>query len=296
MIINKEMKICSRELFLWIVLIVGIFITLTTEVLSLFNFLNRLSILICWLILFVFGLVKLHNLSRLNSFNILSKKNISSSLIFFSFLSLFIILFMTFLTALIYPPNTPDSMSYHMPRVMHWIQNQNVDFYPTSTTRQLYVSPFSEYVILHLQLIVNGDRLANLVQWFSMFGSLIGVSLIARELGGNTKSQIFSTLFCATIPMGILQSTSTQTDYVVSFWIVILVYFLLCYIRLGLPAYIYGFAVVLGLGVLTKQTVYIFALPFCIWLLINVIKKKTLPFFSLINNTFGYSFIKFWTF
>ena len=185
MIINKEMKICSRELFLWIVLIVGIFITLTTEVLSLFNFLNRLSILICWLILFVFGLVKLHNLSRLNSFNILSKKNISSSLIFFSFLSLFIILFMTFLTALIYPPNTPDSMSYHMPRVMHWIQNQNVDFYPTSTTRQLYVSPFSEYVILHLQLIVNGDRLANLVQWFSMFGSLIGVSLIARELGGK---------------------------------------------------------------------------------------------------------------
>ena len=137
---------------------------------------------------------------------------------------------MTFLTALIYPPNTPDSMSYHMPRVMHWIQNQNVDFYPTSTTRQLYVSPFSEYVILHLQLIVNGDRLANLVQWFSMFGSLIGVSLIARELGGNTKSQIFSALFCATIPMGILQSTSTQTDYVVSFWIVILVYFLLCYI------------------------------------------------------------------
>lgn len=282
MIINKEMKICSRELFLWIVLIAGIFITLTTEVLSLFNFLNRLSILICWLILFLFGLVKLNNLSRLNSFNILSKKNISSSLIFFSFLSLFIILFMTFLTALIYPPNTPDSMSYHMPRVMHWIQNQNVDFYPTSTTRQLYVSPFSEYVILHLQLIVNGDRLANLVQWFSMFGSLIGVSLIARELGGNTKSQIFSALFCATIPMGILQSTSTQTDYVVSFWIVILVYFLLCYIRHGLPAYIYGFAVVLGLGVLTKQTVYIFALPFCIWLLINVIKKKPYHFFHLL--------------
>ena len=76
-------------------------------------------------------------------------------------------------------------MSYHMPRVMHWIQNQNVDFYPTSTTRQLYVSPFSEYVILHLQLIVNGDRLANLVQWFSMFGSLIGVSLIAREFRFN---------------------------------------------------------------------------------------------------------------
>ena len=282
MIINKEMKICIRELFLWIVLIVGIFIVLTTEALSLFNSLNRLSILICWLILFGFGLVKLHNLLRHISLNILSIKNLSSGLIFFSCLSLFVILLMTFLIALIYPPNTPDSMTYHMPRVMHWIQNQNVDFYPTSTTRQLFMSPFSEYVILHLQLIANGDRLANLVQWFSMIGSLIGVSLIAREFGGNTKSQIFSALFCATIPMGILQSNSTQTDYVVSFWIVILVYFLLCYVHRRSAAYIYGFAVALSLGILTKQTVYIFALPFCIWLLINVIKKKPYHFLHLL--------------
>jgi hypothetical protein len=104
--IDKEMKICIRELFLWIALILGIFIILTTEALSLFNFLNRLSILICWLILFGFGLVKLHNLFRHISLNILSIKNLSSGLIFFSCLSLFVILLMTFLTALIYPPNT----------------------------------------------------------------------------------------------------------------------------------------------------------------------------------------------
>ena len=270
--IDKEMKICIRELFLWIALILGIFIVLTTEVLSLFNFLNRQSILICWLILFGFGLVKFHNLFRHISLNFLSIKNLSSGLIFFSFLSLFVILLITFLTALIYPPNSPDSMSYHMPRVMQWIQNQNVNFYPTSIDLQLLMSPFSEYAILHLQLIVKGDRLANLVQWSSMTGCLLGVSLIAREFGGNTKSQIFSALFCATIPMGILQSTSTQTDYVVSFWIVILVFFLLCYVRRRSPTYIYGFAVALSLAILTKQTIYIFALPFCIWLLINVIK------------------------
>ena len=63
-----------------------------------------------------------------------------------------VILIITFFTALIYPPNSPDSLSYHMPRVMHWIQNNNVEYYPTSIPRQLFVSPFSEFVILHLQL------------------------------------------------------------------------------------------------------------------------------------------------
>jgi 4-amino-4-deoxy-L-arabinose transferase-like glycosyltransferase len=40
----------------------------------------------------------------------------------------------------------------------------------------------------------------------------------ARRLGGRLAA-----LFCATLPMGILQSTSTQNDFVVAYWLACLV-------------------------------------------------------------------------
>jgi len=85
---------------------------------------------------------------------------------------------------------------------------------------------------------------------------------------------IVSTGVCATIPMGILQSTGTQTDYVVSMWITSLVYFLVSYLKENKIIYIYGFAASLSLAILTKQTAYIFALPFCIWLCIYILKSN----------------------
>ena len=270
---KEKNKKSMRELFLWSCILFGFFIVFTTEFLSFFGLINRLSIFTCWIILFFFTYLKFGSLLKIYFYNISLKKKYTFDTIFLYKLSISLILILTFLTALIYPPNTPDSLSYHMPRVMHWIQNNNVEFYPTSITRQLFISPFSEYVILHLQLLIDGDYLANYVQWLSMIGSVIGVSLITKEFGGNNKSQLLSSLFCATIPMGILQSNSTQTDYVVTLWIVIFVYFIVRYRATKLTKYIYGSSVALGLAILTKQTAYIFAFPFCIWFLFIALKK-----------------------
>ncbi len=84
------------------------------------------------------------------------------------------------LIAWIAPPNSYDSMTYHMPRVMHWIQDRSVAYYPTNMLAQLFLTPGGEFFILHFQVLAGSDRLANLVQWFSMVGSAVGVSLIAR--------------------------------------------------------------------------------------------------------------------
>jgi 4-amino-4-deoxy-L-arabinose transferase-like glycosyltransferase len=81
----------------------------------------------------------------------------------------------------------------------------------------------AEYVTLHRQLLSGGDRLANLPQWFASMGSLFVVSLIAARLGATARGQALAALFCATLPMGILQSTSTQNDFVVAYWLACLV-------------------------------------------------------------------------
>jgi hypothetical protein len=46
--------------------------------------------------------------------------------------------------ALITPPNMYDSMTYHMSRVVHWIQNGSLAHYPTSIGRQLFLPPGAE--------------------------------------------------------------------------------------------------------------------------------------------------------
>ena len=172
-----------------------------------------------------------------------------------------VILGVTFVIALWAPPTTWDSMTYHLGRLIHWMQNRSVAFYPTHIPRQLYMPPWAEYALLHLHLLAGSDRLANLVQWFSMAGSVLGVSLIARQLGAGPLGQLFSSLLCATLPLGILQASSTQNDYVLAFWLVCLTHLLL---RLRAnPSWSCALAAgaSLGLALLTKGTAYLFAAP-----------------------------------
>ncbi|MBI4843166.1 MAG: hypothetical protein HY809_02425 [Nitrospirae bacterium] len=176
------------------------------------------------------------------------------------------ILILIGLTALMAPPNEWDSMAYHMSRVMHWIQNQSVANYPTNILRQLTHAPWSEFVFLHLQMLSGGDRFANLVQWSCMIGSLLGVSLIAKLFGADERGQAFASLTAATIPMGILQASTTQNDYAVAFWLVAFLYYLLLIMRGDERFFIiFMSASSLGLAIFTKGTAYIYAFPFLSW-------------------------------
>ena len=159
------------------------------------------------------------------------------------------------------PPNTYDSMAYHMARVAHWAADGTVADYPTNVLRQLYLPPWSEFAVLHLQILSGGDHLANLVQWFSMIGSVVGASLIARHLGAPAIGQALAAIVVATLPMGILQASSTQTDYVLAYWLVCSVALALQFVKTPTPQAAAWFASGLGLAMLTKGTAYVFAAP-----------------------------------
>jgi hypothetical protein len=55
------------------------------------------------------------------------------------------------------PPNTWDSMTYHLARVAQWSQHGTIANYPANTVRQLYQPPFAEWAILHLQILSGGS-------------------------------------------------------------------------------------------------------------------------------------------
>ncbi len=180
------------------------------------------------------------------------------------------------LIAWVAPPNTWDSMTYHMARVMHWMQDRSVAFYPTHIIRQLFMNPGSEFLILQFQVLSGTDRLANFVQWFGMVGSAVGVSLIARRMEADRRGQFFAAAVSLTIPMGVLQGSSTQNDYILAFWLVCFVnYLLVLRTEENFPSILPAGAS-LGLAVLTKATAYIFAFPFLIWLGLDLLKKKSI--------------------
>ncbi|BAT51762.1 unknown protein [Nostoc sp. NIES-3756] len=249
----------------------GVIVTFTTEILSIFRLITFGWVLALWLLInlalgwIYYRLIKLGKRSlKLPTI----PKITPVSLVLLAGVA-FIVGTVTII-AIVAPPNNWDSMTYHMARVVHWIQNRSLAHYPTYYSAQLVHPPFAEIAILHLQILSGGDRFANLVQVFSMIGSIIGSSLIAQQLGADRRGQIFATVFCATLPMGILQSSSTQNDYVVCFWLVCLAHFVLLTLPYkNPPTYlVLNIGVSFGLAIFTKSSGYIFAFPFMVWLFV----------------------------
>ena len=132
------MNFSIRNFFIWKTLILGALISISTEILSFFDSINSLSIKILWVLLgvsFIFVLSYLNK--KKNQTNLLKK---IPDLSRFEIIFIFLIFCLTFVNSLIYPPNTLDAMAYHLPKVMHWVQNGNLDFYPTHYPKHLMKS------------------------------------------------------------------------------------------------------------------------------------------------------------
>ncbi|MCP5116790.1 MAG: hypothetical protein GY953_38685 [bacterium] len=255
-----------RTSFVWTAITVGVVTTATTEILSAFNALKPAAVFAMWLAAAILAVAAVvfsggFSLPEIPWRRWWSVQPRGAAL------ALAGILGGTLITALASPPNTFDSMTYHMTRVVHWIQNGSVAFYPTHTTRQLWNSPWAEYAILHLQMLSGGDHLANLVQWFASGLSLAGVSLTVRLFDPRPAIQLLGALLCATLPMAILQASSTQNDFVAASWAVCFVYCLLR-LRAGVGSPLWGAVGAgcsLGLGLLTKPSILLFVTPLFIW-------------------------------
>lgn len=250
-----------------------------TEFLSLFNYLNLTGIVTCWSLSFIiffslFFLKYKNNLKKINFSQIYIEKNYKLILFSATILIILPLMFICFY----YPPNTADSMIYHLTRIEYWVQNQNIHHYPTIDSRQLFHQPFSEFILLHLRILTGNDFLFNLVQFFLMLCSVLIITLITKLFSLDYRLQILSAILCLAIPMGIAQSTSTQTDYIAAFFLISFIYFFLNLlinknIKYNLIPNSFWASISLGLGTLTKLTTPIFAVGFCFFFAIFILIK-----------------------
>jgi hypothetical protein len=152
LILHKQNH-CLRHSVLSGALVWAVLLVAMTEVLSLFRSLTFPWVSGLWgiviLILFPIGLRLNKSVTPIGRLKVAKTSPISRLLL----LRMFLIVATVGLIAWVAPPNTTDSMTYHMSRVAHWIQNQSVSHYPTNILRQLYlasgsIDPFSVCAIV----------------------------------------------------------------------------------------------------------------------------------------------------
>ncbi len=260
------------------------FIVISVETLSLIDGVSFFFVLTSWLLLVLVCFVTSLRCSKTHDFILLQQyKKDPITIILIGAIAL--ILIATFATAILHPPNNWDSMTYHMPRVFHWVNNKNVSFYPTAITRQLYQMPLAEYAILNLQILTGSDLYANLVQWISFLVLICLGFLIAGELRLSSRQQIISAIMIATLPMAILQASSTQNDIVASVFLLSFAFFMLRLRKALTIEAILGGAMSLGLALLTKGTAFIYVATIGISLTVPVLMARKHDYRQILKIT-----------
>ena len=260
-------NVLYREAFLSAAVMFGFFAITSAELLGVFHALTPSVFQCLWLFVVLLLILFGAHTWRRRGFSFSHFWSSLFTLTLFEWSCVFILLCIFVTTAFIAfvsPPNNYDSMTYHLPRIMHWAAQASLQNYLTDIPRQNQYPPGAEYILLHIFLLTSDDQWFNFFQWGALVGSCCGVSLIARELGAGRTGQLLAAIVAGTVPMAILQSTSTQTDLIESFWLVVAVLFALrC--RKNWSWFSAGIsAMAFALAVLTKGTFFV-AVPVLIW-------------------------------
>ncbi len=210
-----------RRTFVRCFVVVGTYMVLANEILSLINGITKVGLVVAWLLPILavcVWVIRARQTGR--SINFPSWRVRFTPTEWLLIAGVVVIAGITAAVAWIAPPNTWDSLTYHMSRVAHWAQNASLRPYPTGIERQNFMSPVAEIGMLQVYVLGSGDRLVNFIEWLSMIVSIVAVTLLAKDLGAGRLGQVFSAVFVVTLPMGIAQASSTMTDYVVAVWVI----------------------------------------------------------------------------
>ncbi|MGH7857157.1 MAG: glycosyltransferase family 39 protein, partial [Candidatus Binatia bacterium] len=154
-------------------------------------------------------------------------------------------------------PNTWDALTYHLPRVMHWLQDASIAHYPTAIPRQLKMPPLAEILLSQTVLLSGGDRLVNLVQWSTYGVAALGIYAIVRSAGLPRLAGMCGALLFLSVPIAVLQASGPKNDVVTCANVAATIAFLHVGTRELRWGWIFAGAMALGAAILTKGTSFL---------------------------------------
>lgn len=208
------------------VIVTSLYMYVMTWILSICAILNRYSVMTGWL-LFTIGIAIIWCSNRKIQISIIAKNHISDRkqravFILLSIFSLIILWHSWYMPLINY-----DSLTYHLPRIMHWIQNQSVEYYMTSIPRQLFNGAFAEYWMMHIFLLTLSEKSYSIVQFAAYMISAQAIYSICKMLKINQWYSYIAVVFWLTSPIALAEALSTQNDIVAGMWTILGVYYVL---------------------------------------------------------------------
>jgi hypothetical protein len=266
--------------------IFGAIVVGITELLSLFDALRLAPMAAAWLAatLLIFGYARRHDRLKLGWARLGSLIRAPSRNEGVLLACLGVLLLLVVAVSLVAPPNNVDSLQYHMPRVLEWVQNGNLDHFPTPYDSQDSRPYWAELAILDLRVLWGADNPASLPQIFSLVGILIAAMGITRLLGGDRKTQILAGVVAFGVPMGLLQASTQKNDIASSLWVMATAYFVVLEDRMGLTTRErWALFLSVALAILTKGTAIPFVAGFLLWYCVIGARRKGLARFIMQN-------------
>ncbi len=192
------------------------------------------------------------------------------------------VLVLTLVHALLAPSFDLDSLSYHLPRATHWLANGSIRFYETAIARQNFQAPLYSFCLAHVMALTQSDLLLNLIQWVAFGVSAAVMSLIAGEMRISRRGQWLVAVLTLCIPQAVSQTIVCVNDLFAATAVMAFVLYLMRLLRSEriewpLAALAAG---ALGVAFLAKYTALIhiagFAVPIAVAALFRIWRRGAL--------------------
>lgn len=265
----------------------ALLLLVATEVLSVFEAVRFLPLLLFWLTTdaLLLAVLVVRCRKKTLSFHKFTKIVLPSASPlrekkYFVFL---LIGFYSLMLALRTVPYNWDSMTYHLSRIAHWTQNGSVAHYATNCIRQIASPVLGEFVNLHVYILTGlDDSLFELLQCLSFLTGAVIVFQISSKIKCSDLFCYVATLLYLTMPSAFAEALTTQVDNFATLWLLIFTYLLLDFTDMEKPldfehgtiSKVCCMGLCVSLGYLTKPSVCIAMAIMVLWLLLLCILRK----------------------
>jgi hypothetical protein len=142
---------------------------------------------------------------------------------------------LNFLLVVFVPPHTWDAVTFHLPRMAQFIQNNNLDSFYSPDWAQVVHPKISTLLFLYLYLVFgNNENMTQFAQYVSYWVFVVSIYGIARRMDSEIPQSLFAALVASLLISGLSQANTNWNDMIMAALFGAVVYFLFTFRGTGL--------------------------------------------------------------
>lgn len=166
-------------------------------------------------------------------------------------------------------PNNWDSMTYHFSRFLHWLSNNNLNFFITSNDRENIYPILPDILFAQLFSVFYNDKYLFVLTWVSLIVSAYYIFKITFLISYNKEASYLASFLTLIIPSHVAFMSSSQTDAVSTVLVVILLYYAILLNFKQSQMILTLSLLMIPLFITTKTTGLILSFPIYIYIIYN---------------------------